>query len=71
MPIRDVSRFSSPCETMTLVPLTTTPVLMARLAAMKLQTFSPVCGLMAWTPPSPLPEMSSRRPLIVAMSGDE
>ena len=27
---------------------TTTPVLMARLAATKLQTFSPVCGLIAW-----------------------
>ena len=42
-----VSRFSSPCDTMTDVPFTTTPVLIARLAAMKLQTFSPVCGLMA------------------------
>ena len=68
MPIREVSRFSSPCDTITLVPLTTTPVLMARLAAMKLQTFSPVCGLIACTAPSPLPEMSSRSPLIVAMS---
>ena len=41
---------------MTFVPLTTTPVLIARLAATKLQTFSPVCGLMAWTAPSPLPD---------------
>ena len=31
----------------TLDPLTTAPVLMARLAATKLQTFSPVCGLIA------------------------
>ena len=42
-----VSRFSSPCETMTEVPFTTTPVLIERLEAMKLQTFSPVCGLIA------------------------
>ena len=55
MPSCDVSRFSSPCDTITLVPLTTTPVLIARFAAMKLQTFSPVCGLIACTAPSPLP----------------
>ena len=48
MPSSLVSRFSSPCETITVVPFTTTPVLMARLAATKLQTFSPVCGLIAW-----------------------
>ena len=63
------SRFSSPCETNTVLPLTTTPVLIARLAATKLQTFSPVCGLIAWIAPSPSPAMSSRMPLIVAMSG--
>ena len=33
MPSSLPSRFSSPCETMTDVPLTTTPVLMARFAA--------------------------------------
>ena len=38
---------------MTVLPLTTAPVLIARLAATKPQTFSPVCGLMAWIPPSP------------------
>ena len=54
---------------MTVLPLTTTPVLMARFAATKLQTFSPVCGLMAWMPPSPRPTISSRVPLIVAMYG--
>ncbi len=64
------SRFSSPCDTMTLLPATTTPVLMARFAATKLQTFSPVCGLMAWMAPSPRPAMSRRTPLIVAMSGE-
>ena len=63
------SRFSSPCEMNTLLPLTATPVLMARLAATKLQTFSPVCGLMAWTPPSPSRAISRRRPLMVAMIG--
>ena len=69
MPSSLVSRFSSPCETMTDVPLTTTPVLMARFAATKLQTFSPVCGLIAWMPPSPRPAMSSRMPLMVAIIG--
>ena len=64
-----MSRFSSPCDTITVDPVTTTPVLMARLAAMKLQTFSPVCGLIAWTAPSPRPAMSRRRPLMVAMIG--
>ena len=52
------------------VPLTTTPVLIARLAATKLQTFSPVCGLIAWIAPSPRPAMSSRMPLMVAISGE-
>ena len=35
----------------------------------ELQTFSPVCALMAWMPPSPSPTISSRVPLIVAMVG--
>jgi hypothetical protein len=47
IPIRFPVRFSSPCDTITELPLTTTPVLMARFAATKLQTFSPVCALMA------------------------
>ena len=64
-----VSMFSSPCDTMTELSLTTTPVLIARLAATKLHTFSPVCGLMAWMAPSPSPAMSRRRPLIVAIIG--
>ena len=63
------SRFSSPCETTTLVPLTTTPVLIARLAEGKLHTFSPVCTLIAWVPPSPSPAMRSRMPLMVVMTG--
>ena len=63
------SMFSSPCETMTVLSFTTTPVLMARLAATKLHTFSPVCGLMAWMAPSPRPAISSRRPLMVAIIG--
>ena len=63
------SRFSSPCETITVVPETTTPVLIARFAAMKLQTFSPVCGLIAWTAPSPVPLIRRRMPLIVAITG--
>ena len=58
-PISLPSRFSSPCETITSLPRTTTPVLMARLAAGKLHSVSPVCGLMAWTPPLPSPAESA------------
>jgi hypothetical protein len=47
MPSSLTSRFSSPCETITDVPETATPVLMARYAAMKPQTFSPVCAFIA------------------------
>src|SRR5262249_6211555 len=69
MPSSLVSKFSSPWDTTTVVPFTTTPVLIARLAATKLQTFSPVCGFIAWIAPSPVPAMRSRMPLIVAIVG--
>ena len=46
-PSSSESRFSSPCDTITVLPLTTAPVLIARLDKTKLQTFSPVCGLIA------------------------
>ena len=63
------SRFSSPCDTMTVEPLTATPVLMERLEAMKLQTRSPVWGLTAWNAPSPRPATSSRIPFTDVISG--
>ncbi len=69
MPSAGVSRFSSPWDTNTVFPCTATPVLMARFETGKLHTFSPVCGLMACTAPSPRPSMSSRWPPSVAMSG--
>jgi hypothetical protein len=53
-----------------MLSFTTTPVLMARLEAGKLHTFSPVWGLMACTAPSPNPAISSRSPLMVPMKGE-